>query len=414
MTDYLAQNVMHFARILRASGLAIGPDRVRDALNALALSGLDHREDVKAALAAVLTKTLEDRPIFDEAFRIFWRDPDLEAKVRALLLPQVESRAGQQKPPMANRRLAAAFFPHAAAKTAQPTGTQEIQFDAALTFSPEERLRRADFDTMSSEEWNEAKRVIARLKLPLAPLKTRRFATSVRGPVLDLKASLRQSVRCGGDTWPMVMKRAKVSPPPLVVLADVSGSMERYTRMLLHFMHAITSGNHRVETFLFGTRLTRITRELTHRDGDHAVARVEDHVNDWGGGTRIGPCLKTFNYQWSRRVLTQRATVLLITDGLDRDDGGLLATEMARLKRAARELIWLNPLLRYAGFEAKPAGVLAMLPHVDRFLPVHNIDSLTDLGSILSAGSPVQSNTRHPRIKSGAGSERSEGSLSWR
>ena len=399
--SHFAQNVMHFARILRASGLAIGPDRVSDALHALTLSGLDHRDDVEATLAAVLTRSREDRPVFDEAFRIFWRDPDLEARVRAMLLPRVESRAGQRKAPTAHRRLAAAFFPHAAAKPAKPTGTQEIQFDAALTFSPEERLRRADFDTMSGEEWNEARRAIAGLKLPLALLKTRRFSPSARGAVLDLKSSLRRSIRDGGDTWPMVMKQAQQSPPPLVMLADVSGSMERYTRMLLYFMHAISNRKQRVETFLFGTRLTRITRELTHRDVDQAVARVEDRVNDWGGGTRIGPCLKTFNFEWSRRVLSQRATVLLITDGLDRDDGGLLATEMARLKRATRQLIWLNPLLRYADFEAKPAGVRAMLPHVDRFLPVHNINSLTDLARVLSSGSPAQNDYRHPSLHSG-------------
>ena len=381
---HLAENVMHFARILRASGLPVGPDRVRDGLNALTFSGLDHREDVHAALVATFTRSREDRPIFDEAFRIFWRDPDLESKLRAMLLPQVESRAGQQKSPMANRRLAAAFFPHAATKPAKPSGTQEIQFDAALTFSPEERLRRADFETMSVDEWAEAKRVIARLRLPMTQIDTRRFAASARGDVLDLNACLRASIRAGGDVWPMVMKRAKEIPSPLVVLADVSGSMERYTRMLLYFLHGISSGNRRVETFLFGTRLTRITREITHRDIDQAVLRVEDRVNDWGGGTRIGPCLKTFNFEWSRRVLAQRATVLLITDGLDRDDDSLLTVEMARLKRSTRELIWLNPLLRYAEFEARPAGVRAMLPHVDRFLPVHNIDSLTALGRILS------------------------------
>ena len=396
MTGFLARNVMHFGRLLRASGLSIGPDRIRDALNALTLCGLDHREDVKATLAAVFTKSREDRPIFDEAFRLFWRDPDLESKVRAMLLPQVESRAGKQKLPTANRRLATALFPHAAAKPAKPAGLQEIEFDASLTFSPEERLRRADFDTMSTAEWNEAKRVVASLTLPLVPLKTRRFARAARGGVLDLKASLRQSIRKGGDTWPMVMKRAKQSPPPLVVLADVSGSMERYTRMLLYFMHAIGNDHLRVECFLFGTRLTRITRELTSRDVDQAVARVEDRVSDWGGGTRIGPCLKSFNYEWSRRLLAQRATVLLITDGLDRDDGGLLSGEMARLKRSTRQLIWLNPLLRYADFEAKPAGVRAMLPHVDWFLPVHNIDSLTDLGKILSSGASSRDNYRDP------------------
>ena len=382
--NHLAENVMHFARILRASGLAVGPDRVHDALNALTLAGLDHREDVHATLAATFTRSREDRPIFDEAFRIFWRDPDLESKVRAMLLPQVESRTGQQKMPMSNRRLAAAFFPHAASQPAKPSGTQEIKFDAALTFSADERLRRADFETMSAAEWAEAKAVIARLRLPIAPIRTRRTELSPRGHSLDLAASLRASIRAGGDVWPMVMTRAKAVSAPLVVLADVSGSMERYTRMLLYFLHAISSGNRRVETFLFGTRLTRITRELTYRDIDQAVLRVEDRVSDWGGGTRIGPCLKAFNFDWSRRVLANRATVLLITDGLDRDDGGLLATEMARLKRSTRELIWLNPLLRYAEFEAKPAGVRAMLPYVDRFLPVHNIDTLTALGKILS------------------------------
>ena len=375
---------MHFARILRASGVAIGPDRVQDALNALTLSGLDRRSDVHATLAATLTSSHENRPIFDEAFRIFWRDPDLESKVRAMLLPQVESRTGQQKSPLANRRLAAAFFPHAASKPNVPTGTQEIQFDAALTFSAEERLRRTDFETMSAAEWAEAKAMMARLRLPIAPVKTRRTERAPCGHALDLKASLRASIRAGGDVWPIMMQRAKSIPAPLVVLADVSGSMERYTRMLLYFLHGISSGNRRVETFLFGTRLTRITREITHRDIDQAVLRVEDSVSDWGGGTRIGPCLRAFNFEWSRRVLANRATVLLITDGLDRDDGDVLATEMARLKRSTRELIWLNPLLRYAEFEARPAGVRAMLPHVDRFLPAHNIDSLAALGRILS------------------------------
>ncbi|MBL8524372.1 MAG: VWA domain-containing protein [Betaproteobacteria bacterium] len=392
---HLANNIVHFARILRASGLSIGPDRVQDALYALTLSGLDHRDDVKAALAAVLTKSIADRPIFDEAFRIFWRDPDLESKVRAMLLPQVESRAGQQKAPMANRRLAAAFFPHAAAKPVAPMGTQEIQFDAALTFSPEERLRRADFDTMTTEEWAEARKLVARLRLPMAEIATRRFVSGTRGTHLDFAASLRQSLRNGGDVWPLIRRQPRTRVPPLVVLADVSGSMERYTRMLLYFLHAISNAGSRasrVETFLFGTRLTRITRELHHRDIDQAVAKVEDRVSDWGGGTRIGPCLKSFNYEWSRRVLAQRATVLLITDGLDRDDGGVLAAEMARLKRATPQLIWLNPLLRYEGFEAKPAGVRAMLPYVDRFLPVHNIASLTELGRVLASN---QRGTQH-------------------
>lgn len=392
----LAQNVMHFARVLRASGLAVGPDRVSAALQALTYTTLDSRDDVKAALSATLTRTREDRPIFDEAFRIFWRDPDLESKMRALLLPQVESRSGQQKSPMANRRLAAAFFPHVANTPAKPTGTQEIQFDAALTFSPEERLRRADFETMNAAEWAEAKRVITRFQWDVAPIQTRRKTPArhaIGRTTLDFAATLRASIRAGGDVWPLIHTRPIEKPAPLVVLADVSGSMERYTRMLLHFLHAMSNQKQRVETFLFGTRLTRVTRDFAQRDVDEAVLQIERRVLDWGSGTRIGPSLKTFNREWSRRVLAQRASVLLITDGLDRDDESLLGTEMARLKRATRQLIWLNPLLRYADFEAKPTGVRAMLPHVDRFLPVHNIESLTALAAILSQ--PLQ---RHESI----------------
>jgi uncharacterized protein len=380
----LAHNLLHFARILRSAGLAVPSERVVLAEHALLATGVAQREVVRAALLSLFTRSVDERPLFDEAFRIFWRDPDLESKMRALLLPKVEGRAPRDKQHPGARRLAAAFFPHARPPRPATDESKEIRFDTQFTFSAEEKLRRADFDGMSIEEWNEAKRVVARLRLPFAPQKTRRFEAARKGGTIDLRASLAASIRSGGDHWPQVRKRKREIAPPLVVLADISGSMERTTRMLLFFAHALGAGGRRVETFLFGTRLTRATRAMRHRDADVAVERVSGLVQDWGGGTRIGACLKSFNAEWSRRVLGNRAAVLLITDGLERDETGVLETEMRRLKRATRELVWLNPLLRYEAFEARAMGVKAMLPHVHRFLPVHNIDSLTALAAALS------------------------------
>jgi hypothetical protein len=201
---------------------------------------------------------------------------------------------------------------------------------------------------------------------------------------VHLRATLRESLREGGDIIPLVRARALEVHPPLVVLCDISGSMNPYARMFLHFLHAITNDRDRVHTFVFGTRLTNVTRQLRHRDVDVAMARVADAIKDWAGGTRIGVCLREFNWRWARRVLGQNACVLLVSDGLDREAGEGLAEEMERLARSSRYLVWLNPLLRYERFEAKPAGVRAMLPHVDLFLPVHNLKSLVELARTLS------------------------------
>lgn len=383
---HLAPNILNFVRLLRAAGLPVGSDRATRAIQAVQCAGVEDREGVRAALSCTLLSSHEDQPLFDQAFDLFWRDPDLDSKMRALLLPKVDGRTPLKE---SSRRLAAAFFPHAPTST-RPREEQRLEFDASLTFSAEEKLRQADFETMTPEEFREARRVVSRLALDLAPIRSRRRESSVRGDEIDLRASLARSVRQGGDVWPLVRRRRREVTPPVVVLADISGSMERVTRMLLHFLHGLSNRGQRlrVESFLFGTRLTRVTRLLSHRDADEAIAHVSRRVVDWGGGTRIGPALAEFNRDWSRRVLAQRARVLLITDGLDRDDGQLLDREMARLKRATRELIWLNPLLRYEGFEARPAGVRAMLPHVDRHLPVHNIASLADLSGALSRRNP--------------------------
>ncbi|MCX7160117.1 MAG: VWA domain-containing protein [Proteobacteria bacterium] len=225
--------------------------------------------------------------------------------------------------------------------------------------------------------------MLSQLRLPLPEIRTRRYATDPHGARVSLRATLRASLREGGDIIPLVRTAPKTLHPPLVVLCDISGSMNPYARMFLHFLHAITNDRDRVSVFVFGTRLTNVTRQLKHRDVDVAMARVADAIKDWSGGTRIGTCLHDFNWHWARRVLGQNACLLLVTDGLDREAGEGLSEEMERLHMACKHLIWMNPLLRYEKFEAKPAGVRAMLPYVDRFLQVHNLKSLIDLARVM-------------------------------
>jgi len=253
--------------------------------------------------------------------------------------------------------------------------------DAAFTFSPREVLQSRDFETMSAAELSEVRAMIARLRLPLPERPVRRTVPARHGSKIDLRASLRAMASAGGAVVPLAWRKRRRRRPPLVVLCDISGSMDRYSRMLLFFLHAITNDRDRVHTLLFGTRLTNITRHLRRRDVDVAVARVASAVSDWAGGTRIGACLAEFNRRWSRRLLAQGAIVLLISDGLDSDVGEGLSLEMERLAKSCRRLIWLNPLLRYDKFEARPAGIRAMLPYVDEFLPVHNLESLKQLAA---------------------------------
>ncbi len=378
----LAENVMHFARLLRAAGLRIGPDRVIDCVRALEIAGAARRDDWYWTMSSVLLSREEQRPIFDQAFRIFWRDPKLMEKMMQLLLPKTYGRAGKDEEQQ-SQRLTDALFAHQKHEPRERE-EQEIELDAKLTFSTSEVLQRMDFDTMSAAELAEAKKMIAQLRLPLPEIRTRRHAPSARGRRIDLRATLRESLREGGDVIPLVRSAPGREHPPLVVLCDISGSMNPYARMFLHFLHAITNDRDRVSVFVFGTRLTNVTRQLRHRDVDLAMAKVADAIKDWSGGTRIGNCLREFNWRWGRRVLGQNACVLLVSDGLDREAGEGLSDEMDRLAKSCRYLVWLNPLLRYEQFEARPAGVRAMLPHVDLFLPVHNLKSLVDLAHTLN------------------------------
>jgi uncharacterized protein with von Willebrand factor type A (vWA) domain len=378
----LAENVMHFARVLRAAGLPIGPGSVLDALDALKFVGIERREDWYATLACIFVKRREHLPLFDQAFYVFWKDPALLEKMMGLLLPKAEGGTAQQ--PEISKRLAEAMVPTAEELQRREQEPEQVEVETTMTFSTLERLQHLDFEAMSGDEWRQAKALIAKLRLPIRDVVTRRLRPDPKGSRLDLADTLRKSMRIGGDAL-IPQHRAKVwRQPPLVVLCDISGSMHRYTRMFLYFLHGMARERDRLHVLLFGTRLTNITRQLRHRDVDHAVNMVASSVQDWAGGTRIGPSLLTFNQKWSRRLLGQNAVVLLITDGLDRDNTAELSAQMERLHKSCRELIWLNPLLRFEGFEARPAGIRAMLPHVDRFLPVHNLDSLKDLAAVLS------------------------------
>lgn len=377
----LAENVMHFGRVLRAAGLPVGPDRVIDALNALRIAGVERRDDFYWTLASVFLGRHEHFDLYDQAFRVFWRDPRLAARVRNL--PEVRGRIPprSREPELAARLVQALAVQGRALPPAPPV--ERVTFDAIYTFSGRESLQARDFESMTNEELAAARAAIAGLRVRLPELPTRRHAPDARGARIDPRASLRASLRGGGAGIPLCRRSLRRRTPPIVALVDVSGSMNRYTRMFLHFLHAMSRDCDRVSAFTFGTRLTNITRALRHRDPDAALAQVSRAVRDWSGGTRIGACLREFNTLWSRRLYGEAPLVLLISDGLDREGAEDLSRQMERLRKSCRRLVWLNPLLRYEEFEARPAGIRAMLPHVDAFLPVHNLNSLFELQRIL-------------------------------
>jgi uncharacterized protein with von Willebrand factor type A (vWA) domain len=375
----LALNVMQFARILRRAGLPSGPGKTMAAIEALQVIDIGRRDDVFNGLHAVFVERHSHSELFRLAFDRFWRTNAGVAQTLSLgEMGKPELRDATTRPNL--RRIEEAF---ATFSSTSPRELPEEVPAVLASWSGAERLRSKDFETMSAAELVEARRLIAGLSLPMDQTPTRRFCPSHAGQRVDMRATLRRMIRSGG-MLDLQHRRRVMRHPPLVVLCDVSGSMEAYSRMLLHFLHAVTNDRDRVHVFLFSTRLTNVTREMTHRDPDEAVARVARSVKDWSGGTRIGQILSAFNRLWARRVLGQGAVVLLISDGLDRDGGEGLTVEMQRLRRSCRRLIWLNPLLRYGGFEPKSAGIRAMLPHVDDFRPAHNLDSLAALVEALS------------------------------
>ncbi len=377
----LAENIVYFARALRAAGIPVGPGAVLDALEALKVAGLGTREDFYWTLHAVFVKRHEHSVLFDQAFRIFFRRRGYIDQMLAMMLPQAP--APPQAPQPGSTRVHEALFSGLDDKLKRQ---REVELDARMTVSDREVLQRKDFAQMTSAEIEAAKAAMKRLVLPLAEVRTRRLKPHPHGHLIDIRRTLRTSMKGGGDFIDLRFIGPKTKPPPLVALLDISGSMSQYSRIFLHFLHALTETRRRVSTFLFGTRLTNVTRALRERDPDDALAACSASVPDWSGGTRIASSLRVFNKLWARRVLTQGAVALLITDGLERDADDTLAFEIDRLHRSCRRLIWLNPLLRFEGFEARARGIRAMLPHVDEFRPIHNLESMAGLVAALERG----------------------------
>ena len=377
----LPLNVMHFVRLLRRAGLPVGAADSIAAAQALSLVDIGERRQVEAALRALLTTRREHQEIFDQAFGLFWRDPAVALQQAALSMLSEKVAAPAVKPTPGQRRVAEAMAPP---RETPKTEVETPELDAIMTVSDREMLQTMDFEQMSAAEISNAKAEIRRLRLPLDLRRTRRFRPDPHGPRIDMAATLRRSLRRGGELTELARARPIVRPPPLVVLCDISGSMARYAQILLHFLHAVANDRGRVSVFLFGTRLSNITRQLKNRDPEVAFQMIAHTVPDWSGGTRIGEALAEFNHRWAKRVLGQGAIVLLVTDGLDRDGAAGLAENMDRLHRSCRRLIWLNPLLRWDGFQPKSQGIRAMLPHVDEFRTVHSLDSIRALIDLLS------------------------------
>lgn len=376
---HLADNIVHFCRTLRAAGLPVGPGRTLDAVRAVSCAGLRRRDDFYWTLHASLVSRAEQKPVFDQAFHAFWGMADLLDRLDGVIAWR-QDLAEEPLTPGA-RRVNEAM--RAAAGDDGAAGREEAVFDAVMTASAREVLQKRDFERMSAEELALAKEAMRKIARRIAPVPTRRFRPCRRGERMDARRTFRVALRGGGALVPPVRRRRTREPPPIVVLCDISGSMGRYSRVLLHFVHALANDRSRVHAFVFGTRLTNVTRHVRRRDVDAAVDAVVGAVDDWSGGTRIGTALHAFNRDWSRRVLGQGALVLLISDGLDRDAGDGVAREMERLGKSCRRLVWLNPLLRYDAFEPKAAGVRAMLPYVDSHRPVHDLDSLASLADAI-------------------------------
>ena len=397
----LAQNIIHFARALRKAGLPIGPGRTIDAIRAVETAGFTQRTDFYWTLHACFVNRPEHRQIFAQIFRMYWRDPRYLERMMAMMLPALRGVQEEKPADAAAKRATEAlldgmddFLP----PLEEEEGETKIEIDATQTMSGEERLKTLDFEQMNAEEMAQAKRMLSRLRLPVQPIASRRTIAAPHGRLPDWRRTMRDAMRRGGELQDFSTKNRRMRWPNLVVLCDISGSMSQYSRVVLHFLHAVSNakgqGWAKVHAFTFGTRLTNITRHLATRDVDAALKAAGAEAQDWEGGTRIGDCLHDFNRDWSRRVLGQGAVVLLISDGLDRDDPAALEREMERLHLSSRRLIWLNPLLRFDGFAPRAQGIRAMLPHVDSFRAGHSIASLEDLAIVISRSEDVGEKAR--------------------
>lgn len=374
-------NLLMFGEVLRRLGLEVGSANMLDLVRATEYVPIGgNRNDFRLAARALLVHRRSDIELFDEAFQVFWRRPAHGRSMRDLRSMGEERRF--RTPRVAPHREDTSDGPPTDMES-EDAGDRQPVVDLQRSFSAREVLRQRDFSEFTPSEVSAARSLIAELAWDLGSRRTRR-RTWGDGSQIDLRRSMRKSLSHGGEMLDLAHRRRKTKPRSLVLICDVSGSMERYTRMLLHFVHTVAVSGQQLEAFLFATRLTRITRHLATRGVDQAVAQVANAVPDWAGGTRIGEAIKAFNYQWARRVLRSGAVVLVISDGWDRGDPDLLSREMARLQRSCHRLIWLNPLLGSPNYQPLTRGMQAALPYIDDFLPAHNLHSLQELARHLN------------------------------
>jgi uncharacterized protein with von Willebrand factor type A (vWA) domain len=372
----LLDNLVLFGRLLRGLGFDVSSSRMISIVKALEFINIAHKADFYHTLSCLLVRRQEEILLFDQAFALFWKRPG-HSRI-ALSFPQNDNTAPRKRP-TAELKTKNLDAPNVSSENLVEEDQGELESMSTKTYSQNELLRHKDFAEMDAGETDEVVRRLGELIWQLGARKTRRKQAGW-GPILDFRKSFRGSLRYGGELLVWSRKKPKLKPRSLVILADISGSMEQYTRMLLHFAYLVTGeGDRSVEAFVFSTSLTRITRQLRNRNVDAAMQDVGKGVPDWSGGTRIGEAVKSFNYDWARRLLTRGAVVLLISDGWDRGDPDLLRREMSRLQRSCHRLIWLNPLLGSPQYEPLTRGMQAALPFVDDFMPIHNLSSLEEL-----------------------------------
>jgi len=383
----IAANILGFARVLRSAGMPIGSQKVLEATEAVLAAGLEDPKVFFWTLHAVFVSRPSEREIFNQAFHLIWRDPGYIQQLLSVMVPNLRN-SGAPRDAMA-RRLADSLFLRQGAEHA--VEREMLQLDARGTASDLEVLASKDFEQMTADELRLARIAIADLAEHLTKRATRRFspAGSGGGRRLDLRRMLRQAGSRGPEGMLPLYRERQRRAPPLVVMCDISGSMDSYARVFLHFLYALINGGERVHAFLFGTRLTNVTRILRDRDPDTAMAKAAGAVQDWSGGTRIGESLHTFNKTWARRVLGQNATVLLFTDGLDRSAGEGISREARRLSASCRRLIWVNPLLRYEGYAPLAAGAKELDRYVSEMRPCHNLKSVAGLAAALSGNGKI-------------------------
>lgn len=366
---HFLHNLLLFSRVCKALGMNLSPGRVIEVSQALEHIQIGYKTDFYYTLRCLMVTRQRDLELFDYAFELFWKRP-LEGQ-STLVIDSMGEKPQKRKPD---------FLPPMALDADDEeknplSADEETQLAIVLTYSQENILRHKDFADMTDEELSMAKSMIERLPKSLGERKSRRYQVG-KGRLMDVRKTFRRNMRYGGEIFDLPTRTVKLKPRPVVLICDISGSMERYTRILLHFMHTLANHLYQVESFVFSTRLSRVTHQIRHKSVDRALHEVGYHVNTWGGGTKTGDALQQFNYRWSRRVLGRGAVVLLITDGWDRGEPDLLIHEMERLQKSCHRLIWLNPLLGGAQYAPLTRGAQAMLPYADDFLPVRNLANL--------------------------------------